>query len=366
MIAVGEADHDDADVECLAAGALLGLHLVLEVEACQAVQRAMLARYLHTAIAGKGLDEAVEQPFGKAVAIGLQLVDIAFRERRDVADARRLLLRSSGPCQRERQHHEHRNEGCTDGAHFPFRVAAGMVEGANAADTMWALSLPRPGVNNKATHGPPLSRSRRSSSMARVAVLDQAECALRGADGGAGAVADDAVEPSGIESPGREQALQLLALGPVERRVVRRPGRSQRRAASDSVGEVADGERVRRGLVVFEKHPEVVRDQERRPSRARRKDELQRQPGRRIAAGCDRLDPRGLPLGKRPDCDRAPTRQSRNPAAGRPRSPTGCQRPSRRPASSWRSKPGRRPRSPRCRAGHPCRNPRRARCRSRE
>ena len=123
MIAVGEADHDDADVERLATGALLGLHLVFEFSAGQAEQRAMLARHLHTAVAGKGLDEAVEQPFGKAVAIGLQLVDIAFRERRDVADARRLLLRSRGPCQRERQHHENRNEGCTDSAHFPYRPA---------------------------------------------------------------------------------------------------------------------------------------------------------------------------------------------------------------------------------------------------
>ena len=179
-----------------------------------------------------------------------------------------------------------------------------------------ALSLPRQGVNNKAAQGPPLPRSRCNSSDARMAVLGQSEGALGGADGGTRAVADDAVESTGIEPPRGQQTLQLLALGPVERLVVRRPGRRKRRAAGDPVGEMADGERVRRGLVVFAQRPEIARDQECRPSRPCRKDELQRRLERRIATCCDRSSPLQPATRQASCCVLAPTRQSRSPAAG--------------------------------------------------
>jgi hypothetical protein len=91
-----------------------------------------------------------------------------------------------------------------------------------------------------------------------MAVLGQPEGALRGADSGTRAVADDAVEAAGIEPPGRQQALQLLAFRPVERLVVGRPGCRKRRATGDPVGEMADGERIRRRLVVFAQCPKIA------------------------------------------------------------------------------------------------------------
>ena len=45
-------------------------------------------------------------------------------------------------------------------------------------------------------------------------VLGQAQAALGRTDGVARTVADDAVDPAGIEPAGRKQALQLLALRP--------------------------------------------------------------------------------------------------------------------------------------------------------
>ena len=86
----------------------------------EAGERAMLARHLQARVAGKRLGQACEQAFGKGVAVGLQLVDVAFGERGDVAGAGRLLLRSRGRRQRLGHQHQYCRERCADCAHLPI------------------------------------------------------------------------------------------------------------------------------------------------------------------------------------------------------------------------------------------------------
>src|SRR5262249_52341025 len=88
---VVEADHDDADVERVVAR-LLELDVVCEFGAGDAIERAVLGRDLHAAVAGEGFGEAAQQAFGKGIAIDLELVGVALREWRYVAGAGRLLL----------------------------------------------------------------------------------------------------------------------------------------------------------------------------------------------------------------------------------------------------------------------------------
>ena len=104
------ADHDDADVERLARG-LLGLQLVVEVVRgrCRRARDAC-ATPARASVAGEELGEAAQEALGERVAVGLQLVDVALGEGRDVAGAGGLLLGSRRQGQRRRQQRPRRQQ----------------------------------------------------------------------------------------------------------------------------------------------------------------------------------------------------------------------------------------------------------------
>src|SRR5579862_6994455 len=99
-------------------------------------------------------------------------------------------------------------------------------------------------------------------------VRNEADRGLKIADGDAGARAEEAVGGADIETVAGELLLQLVALVEREHALVARPILHERRAAAQPVGEIADGERVSFGGIVFHDDAEILQHQERRPASA--------------------------------------------------------------------------------------------------
>ena len=166
--------------------------------------------------------------------------------------------------------------------------------------------------------GPPLPRSRCSSSTlgwpssARLRVRCVARMAAR--------VRSPMMpsSPPGIEPPRGQQALQLLALGPVERLVVRlaRPPPAPRRRRCGRRDGRRRARRTWTGCICrsARKLPETRNAGPRAPAgRISCSGCLER----RIVCGCDGLlHPCSLPLGTASCCGPVPTRRSRSSAAG--------------------------------------------------
>ncbi len=110
VVALVVADHDDGDVHGIAPG-LLGLDLVVELEARDARERAALLLQLHAQVTREAVDEAAQEPLAKGIAVDLHAIDIAGRERRDVAGAGDLLRQRAVPRQEgERRQRRERDE----------------------------------------------------------------------------------------------------------------------------------------------------------------------------------------------------------------------------------------------------------------
>src|SRR5580692_6790079 len=82
-------------------------------------------------------------------------------------------------------------------------------------------------------------------------VRNKADRGLKIADADAGARAEEAVGSADIETVAGELLLQLNTLVHRQHPLVARPILHERRAAAQPVGEIADGERVSLGGIVF-------------------------------------------------------------------------------------------------------------------
>src|SRR5580704_18227986 len=82
-------------------------------------------------------------------------------------------------------------------------------------------------------------------------VRNKADRGLKVADGDAGARAKQSVGGADIKTVAGELLLQLIALVQRQHPLVARPVLYERRAAAQPVGEIADGERVSFGGIVF-------------------------------------------------------------------------------------------------------------------
>src|SRR5271169_3338416 len=89
-------------------------------------------------------------------------------------------------------------------------------------------------------------------------VRNQADRGLKIADGDAGARAKEPVGGADIKAVAGELLLQLIALVKGEHALVARPSLHERRAAAQPVGEIADGQRISFGGIVFHDDAEIL------------------------------------------------------------------------------------------------------------